>query len=64
MGDRILFWHRRDLRLHDNGGLSVAQARTAQITGVFCLDPNILQRDDVAPARVTYLVGCLAELRQ
>jgi deoxyribodipyrimidine photo-lyase len=62
--DRIVFWHRRDLRLHDNVGLAAARARTAQITGVFCLDPNILQRDDVAPARVTYLIGCLAELQR
>jgi deoxyribodipyrimidine photo-lyase len=34
------------------------------VTGVFCLDPKILDRDDVAPARVTYMIGCLAELQQ
>ncbi|NER79644.1 MAG: deoxyribodipyrimidine photolyase [Leptolyngbya sp. SIO1D8] len=64
MTDRILFWHRRDLRISDNLGLAAARSRAAKITGVFCLDPNILQRDDVAPARVTYMIGCLAELQQ
>ena len=64
MADRILFWHRRDLRISDNLGLAAARSRSPQITGVFCLDPNILQRDDIAPARVTYMMGCLAELQR
>lgn len=63
MGDRILFWHRRDLRLHDNLGLAAARARSPQVTGVFCLDPGILHRDDVAPVRVAYLMNCLAALQ-
>jgi len=62
--DRILFWHRRDLRISDNLGLAAARARSPQVTGVFCLDPHILDRDDVAPARVTYMIGCLAELQR
>lgn len=64
MVDRILFWHRRDLRISDNVGLATARSRSPQVTGVFCLDPNILDRDDVAPARVTYMIGCLAELQR
>ena len=64
MADRILFWHRRDLRIHDNLGLAAARSRSPRITGVFCLDPKILQRDDVAPARVTYMIGCLAALQR
>jgi len=31
---------------------------------VFCLDPHILDRDDDAPARVTYMIGCLGELQR
>jgi deoxyribodipyrimidine photo-lyase len=58
----ILFWHRRDLRLSDNIGLSKARHRSPKIVGVFCLDPAILERDDIAPARMAYLWGCLAEL--
>ncbi|HHP7232895.1 MAG TPA: FAD-binding domain-containing protein [Xenococcaceae cyanobacterium] len=64
MSDRILFWHRRDLRLTDNVGLAAAREQTPQVVGIFCLDSEILQRDDVAPARVKYLIGCLEELQQ
>src|SRR3712207_4151934 len=64
MSDLILFWHRRDLRTSDNVGLSMARQRSAKVVGVFCLDPLILERDDVAPARVTYLIGSLRSLQQ
>jgi deoxyribodipyrimidine photo-lyase len=64
MSDLILFWHRRDLRIADNKGLALARKQTAKVVGVFCLDPNILERDDVAPARVTYMIGCLQALQQ
>lgn len=64
MSERILFWHRRDLRIRDNLGLAAARSRSAQVSGVFCLDPHILECDDVAPARVTYMIGCLAELQR
>ena len=63
MADLILFWHRRDLRLADNVGLAAARERSAKLVGVFCLDPKILDRDDVAPARVTYMIGCLKSLQ-
>ncbi|MEO1466362.1 MAG: FAD-binding domain-containing protein [Cyanobacteria bacterium J06629_2] len=63
MSDLILFWHRRDLRISDNLGLASATEQTAKVAGVFCLDPGILDGDDIAPARVTYMIGCLAELQ-
>ncbi len=59
----IIFWHRRDLRINDNIGLTKAEKKSNKIIGVFCLDPNIFQRDDIAPARVKYLLGCLEELK-
>lgn len=64
MADLILFWHRRDLRLSDNVGLAEARQRSARVVGVFCFDPAILQRDDIAPARVAYLVGSLQALER
>ena len=64
MSDLILFWHRRDLRISDNVGLAAAETQTSKVVGLFCLDPNILERDDIAPARVTYMLGCLQELQQ
>lgn len=64
MTDLILFWHRRDLRISDNLGLAAARDRTAKVIGVFCLDPTLLEDDAIAPARVVYMIGCLAELQQ
>ncbi len=64
MSDLILFWHRRDLRLSDNLGLAAARQQSQKVVGIFCLDPNILKRDDVAPARVTYMIGSLQSLQE
>ena len=61
MSDLILFWHRRDLRISDNIGLAAAASK---VVGLFCLDPGILEGDDIAPARVTYMIGCLFELKE
>lgn len=59
MSDLILFWHRRDLRISDNVGLAMARQRSPKVVGVFCLDPKILQGEDMADVRVDYLLGCL-----
>ncbi len=64
MSDLILFWHRRDLRLSDNIGLATARQKSQKVVGVFCLDPTILERNDVAPARVTYMIGSLQSLKE
>ncbi len=64
MSDLILFWHRRDLRIADNIGLYHACKKSSKVVGVFCLDPNILDNDDVASARVTYMIGCLEKLQE
>ncbi|PPS45389.1 deoxyribodipyrimidine photo-lyase [Chroococcidiopsis sp. TS-821] len=64
MSDLVLFWHRRDLRISDNTGLVAARNKSQKVVGVFCLDPNILERDDVAAVRVTYMIGCLQALQQ
>lgn len=64
MSKLIIFWHRRDLRINDNIGLASAREKNQKIIGLFCLDPAILKGDDIAPARVKYLLGCLAELRE
>jgi deoxyribodipyrimidine photo-lyase len=64
MSDLILFWHRRDLRISDNIGLAAARQKSQKVVGVFCLDRNILERDDVAAARVTYMIGSLQSLQK
>ena len=35
---RVLFWHRRDLRLADNLGLAAAAEISPAVTGVYVLD--------------------------
>ncbi len=62
MSDLVLFWHRRDLRVVDSIGLARACQQDARVVGVFCFDPALLLRDDVAPARIAYLLGCLKAL--
>ncbi len=61
--DLVLFWHRRDLRIQDNLGLAAARSCSSKVVGIFCLDPGILDGDDIAPARVTYMIGSLSALQ-
>lgn len=63
MTELILFWHRRDLRLCDNVGVANAFERSAKLVGIFCFDPHILESDDIAPARIAYMLGCLQDLQ-
>jgi deoxyribodipyrimidine photo-lyase len=77
--ERWLFWHRRDLRLADNRGLAAAVRATPAVTGVFVLDPAILEpgrsgrgptagvesdHPPMAPARRWFLAESLAELAE
>jgi deoxyribodipyrimidine photo-lyase len=64
MSDLVLFWHRSDLRISDSIGLAQACRNNARVFGVFCFDRAILSRDDIAPARIVYLLGCLQALAQ
>lgn len=54
-----LHWHRRDLRINDNRGLSCATEDP--IIPVFILDPSILTHG--SPPRVAFLLACLDSLR-
>lgn len=45
-------------------GLAAARRRSPKVVGVFCLDPGILEQDDVAPARVVYMMGSLKALQE
>ncbi len=72
--ERWLFWHRRDLRLADNLGLAAAARATPAVTGVFVLDPAILEARAaggipgdlavVAPAQRWFLRESLLELAE
>jgi len=65
---RVLFWHRRDLRLTDNLGLVAAAAISPAVTGVYVLDPKVIDPPEhlppMAPARLWFLIESLIELQQ
>ncbi|WP_028953457.1 FAD-binding domain-containing protein [Synechococcus sp. CC9616] len=65
---RVLFWHRRDLRLADNLGLAAASEISPALTGVYVLDPQVITPPEhlppMAPARLWFLIESLIELQQ
>ena len=65
---RVLFWHRRDLRLADNLGLAAAAEISPALTGVYVLDPLLMDPPEhlppMAPARLWFLIESLRELQQ
>ena len=65
---RVLFWHRRDLRLADNLGIQAAVEISPAVTGVYVLDPALIHPAQalppMAPARLWFLLESLIELQQ
>ena len=65
---RVLFWHRRDLRFADNLGLTAAAEISQAVTGLYVLDPQLLNPPEhlppMAPARLWFLLESLVELQQ
>jgi deoxyribodipyrimidine photo-lyase len=64
MTDIVLFWHRRDLRIDDNLGLAAAVQSGNPVVGVFCWDPAIFNRENIAPASASYALESLHLLQQ
>lgn len=64
MTDLVLFWHRRDLRIADNLGLAAAIQSGKAVVGIFCWDPEIFNRDSIAPASANYALASLKTLHQ
>ncbi|WP_310395798.1 deoxyribodipyrimidine photo-lyase [Hymenobacter sp.] len=51
-----IFWHRRDLRLHDNAGLAAALASGLPVVPLFIYDSDILDHlPSKADARLTFI---------
>ena len=65
---RCLFWHRKDLRLTDNLGLSKAASITKSITGVFILNENLFKKSSkskiLADSQIWFLYNSLNELQR
>lgn len=61
--NRIIVWHRRDLRIHDNTALSNALKETSDILPLFIFADDILkQRSDFSPACVKFMTESLKDL--
>jgi len=56
-----VFWHRRDLRVHDNVGLADAAADDDAVVPVFCFDDDVLRH--ASPVRVSFMLDALSALR-
>ncbi|MEO0403935.1 MAG: deoxyribodipyrimidine photo-lyase, partial [Bacteroidota bacterium] len=59
-----IFWHRRDLRIHDNAGLSKALKDTKPVLPVFVFDKTILELLPSKDARVQFIHDYLNEVHQ
>ncbi|GAC1593363.1 MAG: deoxyribodipyrimidine photo-lyase [Hymenobacter sp.] len=58
-----VFWHRRDLRRHDNAGLAAALASGLPVVPLFIYDSDILDHlSDKADARLTFIFDQVEEL--
>lgn len=58
-----IFWFRRDLRLHDNCGLSHALKEGLPVLAIFIFDKNILEDlDDKSDARIGFIHQELSEI--
>ncbi|MDB5236578.1 MAG: deoxyribodipyrimidine photolyase, partial [Hymenobacter sp.] len=60
-----IFWHRRDLRIHDNAGLTAALASGFPVVPLFIYDSDILDYlPDKADARLTFIYDEVERLAQ
>lgn len=57
----VVWWIRRDLRLHDNQALATALRQANQLVPLFVLDPHLLA---TSPRRVAFLFQALKSLDQ
>ena len=58
----VLWWLRRDLRLHDNLALHAALATGAKVLPVFVLDPSLLCSERMGLPRLKFMLAGLAAL--
>ncbi|MFM6946824.1 MAG: cryptochrome/photolyase family protein [Flavobacteriales bacterium] len=59
-----LFWHRRDLRIHDNAGLYKALCNHSEVHVVFIFDTTILQHLPKNDQRVLFIYQQVEELQK
>ena len=60
----VLFWHRRDLRIHDNTGLNKALKSGHKVIPLFIFDQNILSKLEAKDNRVSFIYNELIRLKK
>ena len=60
---KVLFWHRRDLRIEDNVGLFHALSSGNEVVPVFVFDNQILDKLPKADKRVNLIYNYLTDIR-
>ncbi len=65
MSDKVsIFWFRRDLRLHDNVGLTEALKGDKKVLPIFIFDKNILDELPEDDSRVAFIFDTLQNIQQ
>lgn len=63
-GEWGLHWFRRDLRVAGNPALQrLSQRFNGRVVGLFCFDPDFLQRPDFSPDRFAFFLATLKDLQ-
>jgi deoxyribodipyrimidine photo-lyase len=63
MNNKLLFWHRRDLRIEDNAGLYKALKSGGKVQPIFIFDKNILDKLPKNDQRVLFIHQEIARLK-
>lgn len=61
---KTLFWHRRDLRIHDNAGLYKAQKSGSEVQSIFIFDTTILSSLPGNDQRVLFIHRQIVQLQE
>jgi deoxyribodipyrimidine photo-lyase len=62
--NKAIFWHRRDLRFHDNAGLYRAQKAADSVQAIFIFDTQILNKLPRDDQRIIFIHEALQELKK
>jgi deoxyribodipyrimidine photo-lyase len=64
MSNKVLFWHRRDLRIDDNAGLYKALKSGGKVQPIFIFDKNILDKLPANDQRVLFIHQEISKLKK
>ncbi|KAE8664896.1 Blue-light photoreceptor PHR2 [Hibiscus syriacus] len=64
-----IVWFRKDLRVHDNECLNMANNESMSVLPVYCFDPNVYGKsssgfDKTGPLRAAFLIESVSDLRK